>query len=270
MPTAQKVSFHRIGYWFYVYQSLTSTFLSQKPDPIQQKLSSAMQELQSAIELKDMELVVNKQTATEAQNARDIARGKLDEVGKKAVEIQTNVAALSKISSDTRYQLEIRRRNLDALRNGQDDVDHTHKEIQKLQEELKTIQAELASEKEKARSLPEQLQQAKKELAEKSARVQELELAQQKLETSLENQRERVDQLLMQKSVALDLHQHNTEMKVLISCLCILLYPTALTVFIFSLKYLYSISWSLRRRSWRQKQQRWLISRRPSLTKIGK
>ena len=174
-----------------------------------------MQELQSAIESKDMELVVNKQTATEAQNARDIVRGRLDEIGKKAVEVQTAVAALSKISSDTQFQLEIKQRNLKALQKGQGDVDRTHKEIQKLQEELEAVQAELASEKEKARCLPNQLQQAKKELAEKSVRVQELESAQQKLETSLENQRERVDQLLMQKSVASDLQQHNTEMKVL-------------------------------------------------------
>ena len=190
-----------------------------------------MQELQSAIESKDMELVVNKQTATEAQSARDIVRGRLDEIGKKAVEVQTAVAALSKISSDTQDQLDLKQRNLEALQKGQDDVDRTHKEIQKLQEELKAVQAELASEKEKARSLPNQLQQAKKELAEKSASVQELESAQQKLETSLENQRERVDQLLMQKSVASDLQRHNTEMKVPISCLCILLYPSSLSLY---------------------------------------
>ena len=206
-------------------------FLSQKWDPIQQKLSSAVQELQSAIESKDMELVVNKQTATEAQNARDIVRGRLDEIGKKAVEVQTKVAALSKISSDTQYQLDFKQRNLKALQKGQGDVDRTHKEILKLQEELTAVLAELASDKEKDRSLPEQLQQAKKELAEKSERVQELESTQQKLETSLENQRERVDQLLMQKSVASDLQQHNAEMKVLISCLCILLYPSSLSLY---------------------------------------
>ena len=178
-----------------------------------------------------MELVISKQTATEAQIARDVARGRLDDVGKKAVEVQSNVAALTKISSDTQQELELKRRNLEALRKVpvskkeqfQGDVDHTHKEIQKLQEELKAVQAELASEKEKARSLPGQLQQAKKELAEKSVRVQELESAQQKLETSLENQRERVDLLLMQKSVASDLQQHN-EIKVLIKYHCIMLY----------------------------------------------
>ena len=183
-----------------------------------------MQELQSTIESKDMELVVNKQTATEAQIARDVARGRLEDVGKKAVEVQSNVAALTKISSDTQQELELKRKNLEALRKGpvskkeqfQGDVDHTHKEIRKLQKELKAVQAELASEKEKARSLPRQLQQAKKELAEKSVRVQELESAQQKLETSLENQRERVDLLLMQKSVASDLQQHNIEIKVLV------------------------------------------------------
>ena len=173
-----------------------------------------------------MELVVSKQTATEAHDARDIARGRLDEVGKKAVEVHTNVVLLSKKSSDTRSQLEQKRRNLEALKKRalwkkeefQGVVDHTNEEIRKLQEELAAIQAELASEKEKARSLPEQLQQAKKELAEKSVRVRELESTQQKLETSLENQRERVNQLLMQESVASDLQQHNMEIKVLINC----------------------------------------------------
>ena len=171
-----------------------------------------------------MELVVNKQAATEARNARDIARGRLDDVGKKAVEVQSNVAMLTKISSDTQQELELKRRNLEALgkvpvskiEQFQGNADHTHKEIQKLQEELEAVQAELASEKEKAHSLPEQLQQAKKELTEKSVRVQELESAQQKLETLLDNQRERVDLLLMQKSMASDLQQHNIEIKVLI------------------------------------------------------
>ena len=176
-----------------------------------------------------MELAISKQTASEAQNARYIARGRLDDVGKKAVEVQSNVAVLMEISSDTQLQLELKQRNLEALQKGpvsqfHGDVDDTYDEIQKLQEELKAVQAELASEKEKARSLPEQLQQAKKELAEKSVRVPELESAQQKLETSLENQRERVDLLLMQKSVASDLQLHNIEIKVLIKCLCIMLY----------------------------------------------
>ena len=198
-----------------------------------------------------MELVVSKQTATEAHNSRDITRGRLDEVGKKAVEVQTNVVLLSKKSSDTRSQLEQKRRNLEALKKRvswkkeefQGVVDHTNEEIRKLQEEFAAIQAELASEKKKARSLPEQLQQAKKELAEKSARVRELESAQQKLETSLENQRERVDQLLMQKSVASDLQQHNMEIKVLINCLYLYMYLILLSlVRIFLLKQLSSIS----------------------------
>ena len=205
-------------------------FLTQKRDPIQQKLSSDVQQLQSGIEPKDMELVVSKQTATEAKNTRDIARGRLDEVGKKAVEAQANVALLRKQSSDTRCQLGLKRRNLEALRKHpirkeefQGVINYTNEEIRKLQEELTAIQAELASEEDKARSLPEQLQQAKLELAEKSARVRELESAQQKLETLLEHERERVDQLLMQESVASDLQQHNMEIKVLINCLCIII-----------------------------------------------
>ena len=173
-----------------------------------------------------MELVVSKQTATKARNSRDIARSRLDEVGKKAVEVQTNVTLLNKKSSDARSQLELiqKRRNLEALKKRpvwkkeqfQVVIDLTNEEIRKLQEELAAIQAEIGSEREKACSLPEQLQQAKKELAEKSASVQELESAQQKLETSLEYQRERVDQLLMQKTVASDLQQYIMEMKVLI------------------------------------------------------
>ena len=83
-------------------------FLSQKRDPIQQKLSIAVQDLQSAIESKDMELAVNKHTTTEALNARDIARGRLDEFGKKAVELQTNVARMIKISTDIQCQLDLR------------------------------------------------------------------------------------------------------------------------------------------------------------------
>ena len=233
-PTAQKVILLQERVVSCISVIKINFPLTQKRDSTQQKLSSSVQELQSSIESKDMELVINKQTATEAQNARDIARGRLDDIGKKAVEVQSNVAMLTKISSDTQDQLELKRKNLEALRKGsrskeehfKGDIDHTHKEIQELQEELKAVQAELASEMEKARSLPEQLQQAKKELAEKSVRVQELESAQQKLETSLENQRERVDLLLMQKSAASDLQQHNIEIKVLIKCLCIMLYPT--------------------------------------------
>ena len=153
------------------------------------------------------------------------------------MEVQTNVVLLSKKSSDIRSQLEQKRRNRETLKKRvlrkkeefQGVVDHTNEEIRKLQEELAAIQAELASEKEKARSLPEQLQQAKKELAEKSVRVRELESTQQKLETSLENERERVNQLLMQESVASDIQQHNTEIKVLINYLCVYLTLQSLT-----------------------------------------
>ena len=94
-------------------------------------------------------------------------------------------------------------------------IDHTNKEIQKLQREFDVVQAELASERETARSLPEQLEQATKELAEKSAKVWELEWARQNLETLLEHERKSVDQLLMQATVASDLRQHNMEIKVL-------------------------------------------------------
>ena len=173
-----------------------------------------------------MELVVKKQTAIEAQNTRDSARGRLDEVGMQAVKVQTNIAQLSKKFSDTDRQLamELRRQNLKALQKRpvrkREPFQGASKEIQKLQKELAVIQNKLASEKEKARSLPEQLKQAKKELAEKSARVQELESAQHKLETLLEQQRESVDKLLMQAAVGSD-QQHNTEVQVLINCICI-------------------------------------------------
>ena len=174
------------------------------------------------IHLKDTELVVHKQTTTEARNARDIARGRVDDVGEKAVEIQTNLALLIEKSCDTEKELERKQTALRAFQKipekekeeFQGIIDHTNNEIQKFQKGFEAIQAELASEREKARSLPEQLQQATKELAEKSARVEELEWARQKLETLLEHERKSVNQLLMQATVASDSQQHSMEMKV--------------------------------------------------------
>ena len=167
-------------------------------------------------------MVVYKQTTTEARNARDIARGRVNKVGEKAVEIQTKVALLIEKSRDTQKELELKQGNLKALQEltdrkkeeFQDIIDHSKQEVQKFQEEFEAIQAELASEREKARSLPEQLQQATKELAEKSARVEELERARQKLETLLEHERKSVNQLIMQATVASDSQQHSMEMKV--------------------------------------------------------
>ena len=180
--------------------------------------------MKHTIELKDTELVVHKQTTTEARRAREIARGRVDKVGEKAVEVRAQVALLLKKSCDIQKELEPKQSTLRALqkltereREGefQGAIDHTNKEIQKLQREFDVVQAELASEREKARSLPEQLEQATKELAEKSAKVWELEWARQNLETLLEHERKSVDQLLMQATVASDLRQHNMEIKVL-------------------------------------------------------
>ncbi len=192
-------------------------------DSNQQKLKSEVQELQSSIESKDMELLVSKQTATEAQNARYIARGRLEKVGEQAVETQTKVTQLLKKSSDTWDQLELKQKTLKVFQKLPESekaelqgvIDHTNQEIQKLQEELEIIQAELESEKKKACSLPDQLSQANKELAEKSARVQELEWVRQELDTLLELKRKRVDQLLMQVAAASNLQQYNMKMKVI-------------------------------------------------------
>ena len=212
------MNFHKL-LWYHVYHN---TFLTQRLDSIQQRFSKRVQQLQSDIETEDMELAKKKQTATEAQIARDIARGRLDEVGQ---EVVTNVELLIKKSSDTYHQLELKQSELKALRKfpGKKE-NHTIQEIQNLREEHAAIQTELASQKEKARSFPEQLQHAYKELAEKSAIAQERVLAQKILETSLEHKRETVDQLLIQEGDFSDL-QHCREIKVLFSkdFLCILI-----------------------------------------------
>ena len=141
------------------------------------------------------------------------------------MEVRAQVALLLKKSCDIQKELEPKQSTLRVLQKlterekeegeVQGAIDHTNKEIQKLQREFDVVQAELASEREKARSLPEQLEQATKELAEKSAKVWELEWARQNLETLLGHERKSVDQLLMQATVASDLRQHNMEIKVL-------------------------------------------------------
>ena len=182
--------------------------MTQKSDP---KLESKIQQLQSGIESKDKKLVVKKQDVTEAQNARDIARGRLDQVGKKAVETQTKVALPIKKSSDTQGKLDsaLKQRKFKGV------LDHTDKGVQKLQEELEAIQIKLkqSDQKKMARPLLEQLQQATKDLPAKSAKAQEQEWEQKKLETLLEHERERTVQLRMQASVAPDL-QRDKEIKV--------------------------------------------------------
>ena len=175
-----------------------------------------MDQIQSDIESNDTEVAVKKQALSEAQDARDIARGRLNEAEKKRLEAEMNMVILTEKESSIQRQLELKERELNALQKlaeFQALVDNKNEEIQKLQRELKVIQTELTLEEEKARSFQEQFQQASKELADRSARVQDLEKEQRKLETQLEIERMRVGQLRM-VATATSKSQHHQEIEV--------------------------------------------------------
>ena len=204
-------------------QNKLSHSSTQRDNPIQQKVSSQVQQITTDIVLKDTELVIKKQAVSEAQNAKILARGRLIDVKKKAVEVQTKVTVLIKKSNEIQKQLQLREDELVALQALHDRekgklqhvIDNRNEEIQKLRQDLQVIQDELASEKEKAHSVRKQLQQATQELTDKSARVQELEWARQKLETLLDSERKRVDLLLMRATSASNSQQHNREIEVI-------------------------------------------------------
>ena len=165
-----------------------------------------------------MEAAAKKNALSDAQNARDAARGRRNEVEKKTLEAQTHVGVLTKKMSDVQRQLELKESELKAAQKLQEKENEEfqaliNEEIQKLQQNLEVIQTELTSEREKALSFREQFQQASKEFADKSARVQSLEKAQQKLETQLDIERMRVDQLQKLADSAAE-SQHNQEMEV--------------------------------------------------------
>ena len=195
------------------------TFIIQKHDPVQQQICSQVEQMRSAIESKDVELMVRKQTSSEAQNARALAREKFQQIKRDAVQVQTRVTKLIAQRIEIRKQLEQKERGLRKLQRIQERekgelqslIDERNEEITRLQQALEAVQAELAFEKQKASSLQEQLQQATKDLEVKSARVQELESSRQELVTLLDSQRKMVDQLLMQQAAASNSQQQYTK-----------------------------------------------------------
>ena len=195
------------------------TFITQKHGPAQQKICGQVEQMRSAIESKDVELMVRKQTSSEAQNARALAREKFQQIKRDAVQVQTRVPKLTSQRIEIRKQLEQKEHGLRKLQQIQERekgelqslIDEKNEEITRLQQELEAVQAELAFEKQKASSLQEQLQQATKDLEVKSARVQELKSASQEHKAFLYSQRKMVDQLLMQQAAALNSQQRYTE-----------------------------------------------------------
>ena len=175
--------------------------------------------MRSAIESKDMELMVRKQTSSKAQNARALAREKFKQIKRDAVQVQTRVTKLISQRIKIQKQLDQKERGLRKLQQIlerekgelQSLIDEKNEEITRLQQELEAVQVELAFEKWKASSLQEQLQQATKDLEVKSARVQELESAHQELKAFLDSQRKMVDQLLMQQAAASNSQQQYTK-----------------------------------------------------------
>ena len=185
---------------------------------IQKHLYSRVDQIQSDIRSNDTEVAVKKQALSEAQDVRDIARGRLNEAEKKRLEAETNMVILTEKESNIQRQLELKERELNALQKllekeneeFQALVDNKNEEIQKLHQ---VIQTKLTVEGEKGCSFQEQFQQASKELADKSARIQDLEKEQLKLETQLEIEKMRVGQLLMVATTA-STSKHHQEIEV--------------------------------------------------------
>ena len=195
------------------------TFIIQKHGPAQQKICSQVEQMRSAIESKDVELMVRKQTSSEAQNARALAREKFQQIKRDAVQVQTRVTKLITQKIQIQRQMQQKERGLRKLQQIQERekgelqslIDERNEEIRRLQQALEAVQAELAFEKQKASSLQEQLQQVTKDLEVKSAKVQELESARQELKAFLDSQRKMVDQLLMQQTAASNSQQQYTK-----------------------------------------------------------
>ena len=164
---------------------------------------------------KDTEVAAKKYALSEAQNAKDIASGRLNEVEKKTLEVQANVGVLTKKVSDIQRQLKLKESVLKATQEEENEEFQAliNEEIQNLQQKLEVIRTNLTSERDKALSFQVQFQQASKELADKLARVQSLEKAQQNVETQLDIERMRVDQL-QKLAVPASESQHNQEMEV--------------------------------------------------------
>ena len=71
--------------------------------------------MRRAIESKDMELMVRKQTSSEAQNARALAREKFKQIKRDAVQVQTRVTKLISQRIKIRKQLDQKERGLRKL-----------------------------------------------------------------------------------------------------------------------------------------------------------
>ena len=195
--------------------------LQQEHKPIQKHLYHRAEEIQNDIGSNDAAVALTKQALSEAQDARDTARGRLNEAEEKRLEAKTNVAMLTEKVTSNQRQLQLKEQELNVLQKVQENenkefqalIKRKNEEFQVLQQELKAVQNELTLEEEKARYFQEQFQQASGELADKSARVHDLEREQRKLETQLEIERLKAGQLLMLATAA-SKSQHHQEIEV--------------------------------------------------------
>ena len=216
---------------------LLSPYSKQKHKAIQKRLYGRVEEIQSDIGLNDTEIAVNKQALCEAQHARDISWGRLNEAEKKTLEAKSNMVKLTEKESNIQRQLELKERELNALQKLQEKetkelqalIVNKNEEIQKLRQELIVVQTKLILEEEKAHSIQEQFRQASKELTDKSARVQDLEKEQRKLETQLEIEKMRAGQLLMLATAA-SKSQHHQEIEVQCRTYFMLSYNTSVRI----------------------------------------
>ena len=167
-------------------------------------------ELSSDIDSKDQELAQRDQSLKQAELKRKTISEEFTAVKQKLTESQSRIIKLAEEKNDLENTLKLREFEFQIMQQSatqqmemqRQSISLKEKDIADLKERLKTVRKELDETKFYVPVLREELQKASQELASKSTEIKLLREAKEEMKLSLDIERKRYDNVVMQQTAA--------------------------------------------------------------------
>ena len=167
-------------------------------------------ELSSDIDSQDQELAQRDQSLKQAELKRNTISEEFTAVKQKLTESQSRITNLAEEKNDLENTLKLREFEFQIMQQSatqqmemqRQSISLKEKEIVDLKKRLKTVRKELDETKFYVPALREELQKASQELASKSTKIKLLREAKEEMKLSLDIERERYDNAVMQQTAA--------------------------------------------------------------------
>ena len=167
-------------------------------------------ELSSDIDSQDQELAQRDQSLKQAELKRKTISEEFTAVKQKLTESQSRITKLAEEKNDLESTLKLREFEFQIMQQSatqqmemqRQSISLKEKEIADLKERLQTVRKELDETKYCVPALREELQKASQELASKSTKIKLLRKAKEEMKLSLDIERKRYDNVVMQQTAA--------------------------------------------------------------------